>query len=527
MFIRLKTAQGEFLVPFQPGANLRDILIAAGFHVRSACSGKASCGQCLVWLKESRAIPYTPGERLRLSLARLDAGWRLACQINPDTNLEVSLENLAMPMSWRAMREEEFSPFDLPLKLASRASRYGLAIDLGTTHIRMSVWDIFNGKRLSGRTGFNPQAIYGADVLNRVMEANRSKEMAFEIAALAARAIGEALRDISLKSCISLQEIGEVLIVGNTAMMSLLSGMNIALLLQPEYWTQRLDVQPEDTALLKEAFGLNDDAAICFIPPLGGFIGSDLLAGIISTGLMRQPAGSLLIDFGTNSEIALWDGQKLRVTSTAGGPAFEGCGISCGMPAEAGAIYRLKALADGGCKLSVLGDGKPRGLCGSGLIDAVAWLRLNGKLDKLGRYSKDMAEGFVLSETEHRIVLKPCDIDVLQRAKASIGAGVGWLCDRIGLSASNLSRIYVCGAFGRLLDIENAKQIGLLPGLPIESVRLEGNSALAGCEALLLSADRQSALDAVFQASEVYNLAESESFEGLFVKNLYIQPMSD
>jgi len=145
--------------------------------------------------------------------------------------------------------------------------------------------------------------------------------------------------------------------------------------------------------------GLSGQVIIRFIPPLGGFIGSDLLAGIIATDLLGQPANSLLIDFGTNSEMALWDGEKLRVTSAAGGPAFEGCGISCGMSGETGAVYRLESGQGQSFKLGVIGNGGPVGVCGSGLVDAIAWLRRNDSLDKLGRYRNGIGEGFVLSET--------------------------------------------------------------------------------------------------------------------------------
>lgn len=524
--ITVLTPQGEFQLPYQPGgATLRDILAAGGFPVRSTCGGNAVCGQCQVRVKDSRAIPLTQGEKLRFSDAQLSAGWRLACQLRPIANLRISIEAPAIDMRWRPLRDDECSLSVRSFAPHPTGMRYGVAIDLGTTHIRLSLWDCVEGTRLAGRAGLNPQALYGADVLTRLMEAARSETVAGEIGGIARAAIGDALTGIALASAIDLQDAGDVLIAGNTAMMSLLSGKNAALLLQPEYWTRRLDIQPDDTAFLKKAWGLSDKAVIRFITPLGGFIGSDLLTGIIATRLLEQAAGSLLIDFGTNSEMALWDGEKLRVISTAGGPAFEGCGISCGMSGETGAIYRLKSGLGDGFELGVLGNGKPGGVCGSGLVDAVAWLRRTGMLDKLGRYTGDKGEGFVVSESDRRIVLKHSDIDVFQRAKASIGAGVCWLCDQAGIAVSELSGVYASGAFGRLLDVTNAQEIGLLPPVPLERVHLEGNTALAGCEALLLSSEGERALAAVLAVSEVYNMAEDSAFERLFVENLYLQPM--
>lgn len=472
-------------------------------------------------------IPFTEGERLRLSGALLNEGWRLACQVKPMASLIVDIDASVIPKQWRLLRDDEYCSWVHPFTRRSSSMRYGVAVDLGTTHIRLSLCDIAEGKRLTGRVGINPQVGYGADVLTRLMEALRSKAMADEIGGVARAAIGDALKAAATQSSIDLPDIDEVCLVGNTAMMSLLSGKNTALLLQPEYWTKRLDIQPEDTGLLQQAWGLAEHAFIQFIAPLGGFIGSDLLMGIIATRLIEQPAGSLLIDFGTNSEIALWDGAKLRVTSTAGGPAFEGSGITCGMSGEAGAVYRLRTVHDYVFELGVIGGGKPRGVCGSGLVDAVSWLRRRGMLDKLGRFRGDMREGFVLSESDPRIVLKSSDIDVFQRAKAPIAAGVSRLCNQAGISVDELSQVYASGAFGRLLDVTNAQEIGLLPPVPINRVYLEGNTALAGCEELLLSADGACTLAAVLSVVEVYNMAEESDFERLFVENLYIQPMRE
>jgi uncharacterized 2Fe-2S/4Fe-4S cluster protein (DUF4445 family) len=478
-----------------------------------------------VRVAESGAIPFSGGERLRLSGAQLSEGVRLACQLTPETDLHVSLEQPVAQMNWRPLRDDEYSAPAFAFTPRETVARYGVAIDLGTTHIRLTLWDMFSGERIAGRAGLNPQGSYGADVLTRLMEASRSAEIAQEIGLLVRQAIAEALAGIAAQATLKLRDVGEVFIVGNTAMLSLLAGKNYTQLLQPENWTRRIDCQPQDTAFLREAWGVGGDAAIRFIAPLGGFIGSDLLAGVIATRLTEQAAGSMLIDFGTNSEMALWDGQVLHVTSTAGGPAFEGCGISCGMPGETGAIWRVDQLDSGGFGVRVLNDAEPRGLCGSGLVDAVAWMRRNGKLDKIGRFTERESSGFLLHEDGLRVELKRGDIDVLQRAKAAIGGGVRWLCQQAGLSLGELRQVYACGAFGRLLDVDNAQQIGLLPPVPLAAVRLEGNTALAGCEALLLSHEGERSLEAVLAVSKVYNMAEDVAFEMMFVENLYLQTM--
>lgn len=526
--ITVQTSEGEFQLSFLPGTTLREILISGGFAVRSPCGGNAACGQCQVRVAESGTIPFAAGERVRLSGAQLGDGLRLACQVIPCADLHVSIEQPVTQMAWRTLREDEYSGRVYPFTPRETVAQYGVAIDLGTTHIRLTLWNMLTGERIAGRAGLNPQGSYGADVLTRLTEASRSVEIAREMGELVQRAIAEALADISSQNPLKLRDVGEVTIVGNSAMLSLLAGKSYTKLLEPENWTRRLDCQPQNTDFLREAWGVCREAAIRFVTPLGGFIGSDLLAGVIATRLIEQPAGSVLIDFGTNSEMALWDGHTLHVTSSAGGPAFEGCGISCGMPGEAGAIYRVDQSDSEGFRISVLGGAEPMGLCGSGLVDAVAWLRRNGKLDKVGRFTEGDSTGLVLHEGARRIVLKRGDIDVLQRAKAAIGGGVLWLCRQAGLSLGELRQVYACGAFGRLLDVGNAQQIGLLPAVPPGAVRLEGNTALAGCEELLLSStEGESALNALLAVSKVYNMAEDAGFESLFVENLYLQSMKE
>lgn len=422
---------------------------------------------------------------------------------------------------WRALREDEYCPV-APSALPRWAdARYGVAVDVGTTHIRLSLWNLQTQTRLDGRSGQNPQIAQGADVLTRLTKAARSPQAAEKIGALAQKAIGLALAEMAGASGIQLVEVDAVFLVGNTAMMSLLSGTHHTLLLQPEYWTQRVDCQPPDVGFLRTAWGLSKTAVINFVPPLGGFVGSDLLAGVIATRLSEQVSAALLIDFGTNSEIALWDGQFLRVTSAAGGPAFEGSGIGCGMPGETGAIYRVRGKPDHTFEFDVLGGGEPRGICGSGLVDSIAWMRRSGRLDKVGRFTT----GDASLQLYESIALHKRDIDVFQRAKAAIGAGVLWLCAQAGLQLTDIDRVHACGAFGRLLDVANAQSIGLLPTVPIRAVDLQGNTALAGCETLMLAATASDTLQGLLSTAQLHNMAEEAAYESLFVESLYLQPM--
>lgn len=422
---------------------------------------------------------------------------------------------------WRALRDDEYCPVTLPARAHGATARYGVAVDVGTTHIRLSLWNLATQTRLDGRSGLNPQVSQGADVLTRLSKALQSPQAATRMGALAQNAIGQALAEMVLAAGIQQAEVDRVFLVGNTAMLCLLSGKNYALLLQPAYWSQRVDCQPEDVDFLRQAWGLSVTASITFVPPLGGFVGSDLLAGIIATRLTEQVPASLFIDFGTNSEIALWDGRVVRVTSAAGGPAFEGSGIVCGMPGENGAIYRVRGNPDRSCACEVLGGGLPLGVCGSGLVDGIAWMRRSGRIDAIGRFTANEAS----VQLQGDIAVYKRDIDVFQRAKAAIGAGVLWLCAQAGIEPAEICRVYACGAFGRLLDVANAQSIGLLPPVPIRAVELQGNTALAGCEMLLLSATASDTLQGLLATAQLHNMAEEAAYESLFVESLYLRPM--
>lgn len=518
---------GERRLDLPPGDNVQDALVDAGLAAAGSCNGRALCGQCRVQVVDGEVSAPTPQERRLLLPAQLASGERLACQLLAHGDVV-----LARPLgdghpSWRPLREDEYFPH-APRQAASRPPPpCGLAIDLGTTHIRLSLWDLRSARRLAGRAGLNPQIPAGADVLSRLAEAARSPTSAQRLQAWVIQAIASELATLTASLQLASTDIGEVRIVGNTAMLSLLAGRNQILLLDPDYWTEAIDVSPADPAALRAAWGLGADSRIDFVPPLGGFVGSDLLAGILATRLCEGPANALLVDFGTNSELALWDGNSLHITSTSGGPAFEGSGISCGMPGEVGAIYRIEASPtsdDWHCR--VLGDGPAQGICGSGLVDALALLRHAGLLNPLGRLRLAPGQsGQPLGAGQPGLQLSPADIDVFQRAKAAIGAGIRWLCAEAGITPGQIQHVHACGAFGRLLDIPHAQAIGLLPGIPAERISVAANSALAGCEALLFADANTDPLAAIRRKARLFNLSQSERFEMLFIESLYIQPL--
>jgi uncharacterized 2Fe-2S/4Fe-4S cluster protein (DUF4445 family) len=271
---------------------------------------------------------------------------------------------------------------------------------------------------------------------------------------------------------------------------------------------------------------IHHNAVVEIEQPLAGFVGSDLLAGILATGLTRLP-NALLIDFGTNSEIALWDGATLWVTSAAGGPAFETSRVECGMPGETGAVSHVK-IENGLLRFDVIGGGMPQGICGSGLVDLIACLRRSGGLLGTGRFSApDSAGGIALGNEGRPLRLSHSAVDMFQRAKAGIGAGIGALLAIAKVKTEDINRVCLCGIFGSNLNIPNAEEIGLLPEVLPDKVELCGNTALAGCERLVLLPREASALAHLRSHATIVNLAGVEDFETRFMENLYLQPMKN
>jgi uncharacterized 2Fe-2S/4Fe-4S cluster protein (DUF4445 family) len=422
--------QGERRIPFNAGRSLRDILDTTDLRVRSGCGGIGACGLCRVRIDAGQGGAPTPNERVYLDTGELNQGIRLACQVIPTQDLQIVILAPAPKSRWRSLPDEAGQRMrriaappwkDLPPEVSKPC---GLAVDLGTTHISLCLYELSSGKWLAGRSGLNPQICYGSDVMTRLVAASDSPERARAMSRQVVEAIGEALLDIAAREGINIERVVRLTLVGNTAMLTLLSGQNYNLLLQPSHWMSPVDCLPDRPDLWSVPLGIHPRAWIEVIPPLAGFVGSDLLAGVVTTHLTENGPGGLFIDFGTNSEIALWDGRVLRVTSAAGGPAFEGSGISCGAPADPGAIYRV-SLRNGVLDFAVIADSEPLGLCGSGLVDLIAGLVRSGRLTNKGQFAPYVPrEGFVLARGRQAIVLTKQDVDVFQRAKAAIGTGI-------------------------------------------------------------------------------------------------------
>jgi len=507
------------------------MLVKARLPVRSACRGNGACGLCLVQVEAGLVNERTRSERLVLSPEQRELNIRLACQLLPEGDLRVRIINPAEESNWR-----EIPPAHLrcmPSQLASESdwgeaeATYGLAVDLGTTHISVTAWDLKRRARVFSRVGANPQTQYGADVITRLLAAKESPRRSRSIARIVLHALNEALLPVCESDGFGPARVSKVVIVGNTAMIALLTETPSPGLLRSYTWSEPLERARSSFQAWSGVLGIPSSAKFAVIPPLAGFVGSDLLAGVLATRLTEEP-GSLLIDVGTNSEIALWDGTTLWVTSAAGGPAFESSATHCGIPAGIGAIHQV-SFRPGSAELeySVIGGGEAKGLCGTGMIDLIACLLAKGELTPTGKFTRSRPDGFpVPRKNAPPLRLMSRDVDMFQRGKAAIGLGIRTVLAAARMNAGDLRRICIGGAFGTELDIRNAQAIGLLPQTSPTIVELCGNIALTGCERILLAADQAaSGLAMLRSRATTINLGLLPDFEVQFLESLYLESM--
>ena len=526
--LHLHVADQNLQLELDGHQSVREALDLTAWRVRAACGGTGTCGACVVRWRSGEVSAPTLAEYQKLTPEEREAGQRLACQLYLRGDAHIELPDPAPPSPWKSLPAQ-----DLPYRPQSAVQRSGpmlaLAVDLGTTHIRLSLWDRRRGQRIASRAGPNPQAAYGADVLNRLQAANSHPQHRRQLADCVREAIVQAVRDILMRDVgeVSpmLAEIGPVLIVGNSAMLALLSGAGGEALIDPDNWPRPIDCAPVDPQAWQAAWPM-PQAGFRMPAPLSGFVGSDLLADVLATGLCRGSQAALLLDIGTNCELALWDGERLLVSSVPGGPAFEGCGSRHGMSAEAGAVCRVEPDQGGGYRLDTLAGGEARGFCGSGLVDAVALLRAAGILKPSGRFAISPGpQGLLLDPAAPRSALFGADVDALQRAKGALAAGMECLLAQAGLGWSQIGRLCLCGAFGRGLDLAHAQAIGLLPPLPPERIECHAEASLSGCEQALLEAQEEDPFAALRSLAHGINLSTLPDFEFRFIDHLRLRPM--
>ena len=390
-------------------------------------------------------------------------------------------------------------------------SAYGIAFDIGTTTVAGILCDLKTGTVMDAAAVANPQSAFGADVISRIHYSSLSTGNREEIQKTIIDCLNGIISELTQANGIPPESVIDIIVAGNTTMGHLLLGVDASPL-------ARAPFKPAfRAAVTVSAIDLNlsnsPEATVYLLPSIAGHVGADIVGVMLATALSGLPGVNLVIDIGTNGEIVLSRDGKAAACSTAAGPAFEGAAVYQGMRAATGAIESV-VIHEGSVHLSVIGDTVPIGICGSGLIDAIAQLLNAGLLDYKGRmldrntalqkdihpmlagrlYTDNKGRGFILhgDEAGGKVVLTQSDIREVQLAKGAIAAGIKILMNHMGVAAHEINSVMIAGAFGSYVKTESALRIGLLPGVSPGKVRAIGNAAGAGaCMALLSREQRE------------------------------------
>jgi uncharacterized 2Fe-2S/4Fe-4S cluster protein (DUF4445 family) len=387
---------------------------------------------------------------------------------------------------------------------------FGVAIDLGTTTLVAQLVDLAGGRVLGVRTALNPQAIYGSDVMSRI-EAALHRGAGPSLTGSIRAALGGLVSELIAPLGADAGLLTGVVIVGNTAMHHMFCGFDLDPLAHVPFQTDRGGMV--EFAASELGWAVPAGVTVRFLPCISGFVGSDILAGVLATRMHESTDLVGLVDLGTNAEIVIGDRRRLLCTSAAAGPAFEGGMISMGMRAATGAIARV-SLETGGPACHVLGDVPPRGICGSGLVDAVAVGLDVGVIQPNGRLAPGNSPWVLAAE----VSITQSDIRALQLAKAAIAAGIQLLLRRLGAFEGDISRLYLAGAFGNYVSRESANRIGLI-SVPPERVCPAGNTALLGAR-LALFASGAGDFSSLVRRIEHVPLAQEIDFQDAFAAKM-------
>lgn len=495
---------GQTLV-LEKSSSLQDPLFAHG--VEFPCGGRGVCKGCRVKVLEGR-LPASPEDREKLTTAELEEGWRLACRARAESDVKLELAQ------WETAILSDQSAFQF-----KPGEGLGAAIDLGTTTIVAQLIDLKTGNVLAVRTALNGQAKHGADIMTRVefgMEADGQATLQNVIRAQ----IGGMITDLLAASSESLlqpstdnpQPLRHIVLVGNTVMHHLFCGVSIEPL--SHYPFEAVESGLKVFQAVELGWDLPGSPTVHFLPCLGGFVGSDILAGVLATRLHESAELAALVDLGTNGEIVVGNRERMICTSTAAGPAFEGARISMGMRAATGAISEVH-LEGGNLRCHVLGNSAPRGICGSGLVDAAAAGLELGWITPRGRLTT--GDSFVLAEP---VLVNQWDIRELQLAKGAIAAGLELLARNWGATKDDLETVFLAGAFGNYVNYASARRIGLLD-FPREKVKPSGNTALLGAKLALFNlASHNGAYPEVLARIKHLSLKEDPEFQDAYVHHM-------
>lgn len=497
------------------GCRVHDYIQSQGTALAMSCGGKGMCGKCRVRVVRGR-LPVTPEDKRIFSEAQLAQGWRLACKAVTREAVEIVVP-VQEQQGFSALAAEAADEGALSL---AADHDYGLAVDIGTTTLAAALVDCTDGKILATATAVNSQRSFGADVVSRIGAACHGKGKALQKAVR--RDLTRLMKQLLKDHPGTAARCRQMAIAANTTMLHLLMGWPCDGLGDWPFHPVSLGGKTYRAQEVLEPQSPLADATVTLLPGMSTYVGADITAGIWQCGLASSDDVSLFVDLGTNGEMVLGNKDQRFIASAPAGPALEGGKLTWGTGSVPGAICGVR-IERGRAKVRTIDHTVPVGICGTGILEAMAGLVREGLVDETGKLVEPyFHKGFPLASTldYQRITLSQQDIREIQMAKSAIRAGIESLIERSGISRQRVHQVFLAGGFGYYLDPQKAAVIGLLPADLAERTTAVGNTSLKGAIGLLTGAVTLEELQAIAAGVEEIVLGNDEAFQRLYIDYL-------
>ena len=526
-----------------PGSPLHEYGESLGIRVPTSCNRQGKCKECIVEITEGMELLSLPTRKE----AHLKDNFRLSCQckIIADSGIlrcntmrrgNLRIENRALHLSVldnkleidpTVTREGNRILLDGTEIEKSNKPIYGIATDLGTTTVVVRLFKLETGELIADTSFENPQRFGGSDVMARIHydTINKGKVLQRTLAGY----LSHAIEDFPVDP----RTIYEVVIAGNSTMRDIFFRLNVYSIGQNPYRSiteiEKGEGKRNTTSLTetirKIKLPIHPKARIYGLPIISGHVGADTAACMLAANIANEDRLIAIMDIGTNTELILGNKNKILAASCPAGPAFEGGNISCGMPGFAGAIEKISIDKNGSFDFKVIEESKPEGICGSGLIDLLSELLKNNRMNSLGRFEHDEHKINIYSNGSSRVNINEKDINELAQAKGANVAGLHTVFKKYGVNFNDVDVFYLAGGFGRHINIESAKRIGLIPNIDESKILQVGNASIEGASLALLSKTKRKELEKLVNKVTHCRLETDPDFFNNFVEGCQFNPV--
>lgn len=527
--------QQAIILEVEPGTKLSDCIRKAKLSIETPCNCMGSCGKCII--KACGELEEPSMEEKSFLMKK--PGLRLACLAKIKGNVEVEFVKTSKALKTINKGYSIEVELDSEVKRDNNGVTYlgdlidtdknieavlGVAVDIGTTGISAYLVDLETGEMLNKVSCLNPQTEFGSDVLSRITFVINNENGTKVLKDCITDKINQLVEKLAEDNGFQKSSIYRIIIAANTTMLHLFAGINPSPIAKAPYkavFLERRDFKSEEMGIY-----INENGIISLLPSASSYVGADILSGIAATAFNKKAHSSIFIDIGTNGEIVAIDDGKLVGTSTAAGPALEGMNISCGCRAEAGAIDTFCIDESFNVSFTTIGNERPKGICGSALIDIAAYMVKSGILLPSGKFNSRLPEALSCRVVDKKfyitedIYISQRDVRQIQLAKGAIAAGVTMLLEELGLNIEEVKEVVIAGAFGYHVNSDSIKTIGLIPKGFKGQVTFVGNSSVEGARLALINKQFIKNIEALQGLVKVLELSTKENFQEHFVKAL-------